>query len=99
MRMMVYPDTHPVIRDKAIPMVTHAGRSKCPPQSEWDKAAVDRDEAQRVLALICAWCLDAGIRDPQLNAPPFRVERPGKVLAIQSLIASARTESSANEKP
>lgn len=88
---MTYPDSHPVIRDNAVTLVTPSGTSEYMPRSEWEKAAAERDEYRRVLALISAWRLDSGTRDSHLDALLSRVgESYDSARAMQSLVAWAR---------
>ncbi|WP_299091893.1 hypothetical protein [uncultured Microbacterium sp.] len=88
-----YPDNHPTIRDNVITIAAPAGSTQYMPRSEWEKAAAERDEFRRVLALISAWRLDTGTRDPQLDTLLERVgESYDSARAMQSLIAWSRTE-------
>lgn len=88
---MSYPDSHPVIRENAITISTPTGSVEYMPRSEWEKAAAERDEYRRVLALISAWRLDTGTRDSQLDALLRRVgEDYDSARAMQSLVAWAR---------
>lgn len=63
-----YPDTHPEIRDDLVTISTATGEQQLLPRQTWEKAAVQRDEFRRVIAMIGAWRIESGTQDDRLDA-------------------------------
>lgn len=63
-----YPDSHPVLRENLMKQnLPGGGIREFVPRDLWEKTAAERDKYRRVLALIGAWRLDSGTRNPQLD--------------------------------
>lgn len=63
------------------------------PREQWEAVVEQRDEYRRVLALISAWRLSSGTRDPQLDALLRRVgEDYDSARAASNIIEWARSQ-------
>ena len=88
-----YPDVHPLLRDHLVTL-TLPGEDQprqYMPRDEFEKVATHRDDLRRTLALISAWRLDSGTRDPALDRLLASVgESYTQARATASVIAGVR---------
>lgn len=88
-----YPDNYPTIRDHVVKVTLPGEQSprEFIPRDQWEEVAAERGEFRRVLALISAWRLDSGVRDPALDRLLATVgEDYAQARAVASVIAGVR---------